>query len=138
MSAVFSLKTALISTVLAASAFSGAAYAQEAERGPDGMFKEPSCDYDFTIKRSLEKIGKKIPTGIKASNDKWDMEIYANPTNGAWTLVGKSKTSKTSDLCKLASGTSSPYTQEKWFTSYFGTAAPRIAGVPQDPKPNLN
>ena len=79
MSAAQVLKTAFISTVLAASAFSGAAHAQEKELGADGLYKEPICGYAFRIKKSLSILVGEEPTGIKEANGKWDMEIYADP-----------------------------------------------------------
>ena len=143
MSAVHAMKTALLSTLLVASAFSGAAYAQEKERGPDGLYKEPTCDFDFSIKKALSKMSGKVPTGLKASNSKWDMEIYANAQDKSWTLVGKSKdpSATQGELCKLASSIDKPYDKEKWFAAYFTAPEadkPRIAVAPQEPKPNLN
>ena len=89
--------------------------------GPDGIFKYPTCDYDFRIKKSLEVFLKELPTGIKASTDKWDMEIYADSKGGSWTLVGKSKDpgARSTHVCKLARSIDVPYANEKWFRTYF-------------------
>ncbi len=142
MSAVSTMKNALVSTLLIASVFSGAVNAKEREYGPDGLYKEPTCDYDFRIKKSLTILGEKHPTGIKASTDKWDMEIYA-AKDGAWTLVGKSKdpSAPSNQLCRLASSIDKPYDKEKWYVSYFpkaGADKPRIASAEPEKKPVLN
>lgn len=126
MSAIDTMKNAFVSTLLLASGFSGAAYAQEREYGPDGLYKEPICDYEFRVKKSLTIMGEKFPTGLKASTDKWDMEIYA-AKDGAWTLVGKSKdpSARSTHICKLASSIDRPYDKEKWYVSYFSGSRPK-------------
>jgi len=119
------LKTAFLSGLMATSALSGTACAsspQLIERDAEGFFKEPSCDYHFYIKRGLSNFSGETPTGIKAQNEKWDMEIYADPADGSWTLVGKSRDPKanSSFLCKIANGMSpAPYAQQVWYRNYF-------------------
>ena len=115
------LTTALVAAFVVAIVHSGPTIAQERERTSEGFDKDPTCSYDFSIKRSLSKLGEKEPTGIKASNNKWDMEIYANATGKSWTLVGKSKdpSAAQDELCKLASSIDKPYAQEKWYAAYF-------------------
>lgn len=144
MSAVHTFGKAIASTILVASVFSGAAFAQhkgEPEYGEDGMYKQPICDYSFRITKPLATMLKEVPTGLKASNDKWDMEIYANTQTGTWTLVGKSKdpAARSTQLCTLASSIDRPYNKEKWFVAYFPKpeTAPKIATANQDMKPSL-
>ncbi|MNE46541.1 hypothetical protein D3C80_1408840 [compost metagenome] len=127
MTSVSLLKIAALGSLLASSTIAGTAIADydilTREQSAEGLFKEPICDYDFRIKKGLSTLLGEQPTGITASNSKWDMELYANPTRGNWTLVGKSKeptTSSIKKLCTLASGLSdNPYTQEVWFRKYF-------------------
>ncbi|MCY1376574.1 hypothetical protein D9M69_640750 [compost metagenome] len=88
----------------------------------EDLYKMPSCAYDAVVKKSLEIQLGEVPTGIKASNAKWDMELYANPQDGSWTLVGKDKTPEgnVNKSCRLASGAGNqPYTQQKWYGLYF-------------------
>ena len=115
------LTTALVAAFVVAIVHSGPTIAQERERTSEGFYKDPTCSYDFSIKRSLIKISGEEPTGIKASNSKWDMEIYANVKDRSWTLVGKSKdpSAPPNELCKLASSIDKPYAQEKWYAAYF-------------------
>lgn len=101
-------------------ACTGAAHAYEKEIDASGLYKEPICDYDFRIKKSLAILGEKFPTGLKASTDRWDMEIYATKDNKAWTLIGKSKdpSARSTHLCRLASSFDKPYAKEKWFVNF--------------------
>jgi len=88
-----------------------------------GLRTSPICDYSFRIIKSLSIMLEQEPTGIKASNDKWDMEVYVSQT-GNWALVGKSKdpNANSRHLCQLAKGQSTtPYVQQVWYQSYFGT-----------------
>lgn len=89
--------------------------------GLDGILKNPTCDYAFRIGKALEVMKGELPTGIKASTDQWDMEIYANSKGGSWTLVGKSKDpgARSTHVCRLARSTNAPYNNEKWFRTYF-------------------
>lgn len=103
-------------------AFTGAAHAAEKEVDANGIYKEPICDYAFRITKSLTTMVEELPTGLKASTDKWDMEIYANAKTGTWTLVGKSKdpSARSTHLCRLASSIEKTYTKEKWFVDFQG------------------
>jgi len=50
------------------------------------------------------------------------MEIYADPAEGSWTLVGKSRDPKanSSFLCEIAKGMApTPYAQQVWYQKYF-------------------
>ena len=111
----------VIAALLASAILSGGAWAQERERGPEGFYKEPTCDYDFRIKSSLRIMLEELPTGLQASNAQWDMEIYANKNHTSWTLVAKSKdpAARPRHLCKLASSIDSRFQEEKWFPIYF-------------------
>lgn len=92
------------------------------ENDAEGFLKKPVCGFHKSIIKTLAVFSKETPTGIKASNNKWDMEIYTNTETGTWTLVGKSKDpgAKKFQLCHIALGVSSqPYTQQKWYDLYF-------------------
>ncbi|MNG36589.1 hypothetical protein D3C84_1236660 [compost metagenome] len=62
-----------------------------------------------------------LPSGKKASNDKWDMEIYENKAAGLWSLLSRNKNpaSEYEESCILKSGYDTSYTQEKWYKKYF-------------------
>ncbi len=140
------LKKAFISSLLTLSVLSGAALANTdlytVERDSEGFMKEPACGFHTNIKKYLEVMSGQSPTGIKASNDKWDMEIYSNTQNNTWTLVGKSKdpSAKKFQLCYIAQGTSDqPYAQQAWYQAYFGkTDIPQTANAVVPGKPSLN
>ena len=110
--------------MLVAGTFTGTVFAQhkgEPEYGADGMYRQPICDYSFRITKSLAIMLEEVATGIKASNEKWDMEIYANAKTGTWTLIGKSRdpTARSTQLCTLASSIARPYNNEVWFVTHF-------------------
>ncbi|WP_137137928.1 hypothetical protein [Pseudomonas asiatica] len=120
------LKVAALGSLLSLSALAGAAtdstnpYA--AERDPEGFLKEPICAFHKSVRKSLEVFLDEVPTGLRAANGEWDMEILADPADGSWTLVGKSRDpeAKSYQLCHLARGLSdTPYTQEVWYRKYF-------------------
>lgn len=110
------LKTTLISSIFAVNALSTPAFAN------DELSQKPSCDMNFLVTDSLRDHAGVVPTGEKASNKQWDMEIYANPKTGTWVLLGKSKDPKadSEELCYLAKG-SSPYRQTAWYQANFKT-----------------
>lgn len=71
------------------------------------------------------------------------MELFANPQNGKWALIGKSKDPKmpSDEICVLASSSIVPYAKERWFTAYFQQAAPvspKVAVAPAGAKPQVN
>lgn len=124
------LKSALLSTALIAGALSGAEknkdiYAVEID--DIGFLKEPACGFHENIKKYLEVLSGQTPSGIKASNDKWDMEIYSNPQKNTWTLVGKSRAPGAKNkfqLCYLAQDAANePYAGQKWYELYFKSDA---------------
>jgi len=134
MSGSVTARTAMFSThtfkrvitiaMLVAGNFTGTVFAQykgEPEYGADGMYRQPICDYSFRITKPLAIMFEEVATGIKASNEKWDMEIYANAKTGTWTLIGKSRdpTARSTQLCKLASSIARPYNNEVWFVTHF-------------------
>ncbi len=124
---------------LAAAAFTVVAFALpaqagewERERDSTGLYKEPVCEMGHRVKNLLVNIARQTPTGLTASNDKWDMEIYNNPETNSWTLVGKSKAPEaahSSKLCRLASGLQTPYAKEKWYAQDFAKPS-NIATAP--------
>lgn len=89
----------------------------------EGLYKEPICGYDRVIQKGLKLMLSEDPTGIKAENDKWEMEIYTGQKYNSWTLVGKSKSpdSNPRKLCKLAGGITPdyPYQELIWYKKYF-------------------
>jgi hypothetical protein len=117
MKTTHAMKTALVSTLLTASEFLGATDAQEKETGPDGLYKDPICSFDFSIKRGLYKFLGEEPTGIKAASEQYQMEVYADPKDKSWTLVGKSinPAAPSGELCMLIRGIGKPYDQEIWY-----------------------
>lgn len=121
MAASNALKTAFISSLLAISALPGISNADQRELDAEGFYKEPVCGHHALIKQSLSIMVGEEPTGIKASNAKWDMEIYLNKKDGSWTLLGKSKDGSVPSykVCSLASSLDSPFDQQKWYTTYF-------------------
>lgn len=126
---IFYLRSALLSMTLIAGALSGAEKNKDiyaVETDDIGFLKEPVCGFHKNIIKTLAVFSKETTTGIKASNDKWDMEIYTNAQKGTWTLVGKSKdpSTKKFQLCHIAQGTSNQaYTQQKWYQLYFKGSA---------------
>lgn len=120
------LKAALLAMLLTTGALS------ETETNKDlytvevddiGFLKEPACSFHENIKKYLEILSSQTPSGIKASNDKWDMEIYSNPEENTWTLVGKSRAPGAKNkvqLCYIAQDAANePYTEQKWYKLYF-------------------
>ncbi|WP_042955277.1 hypothetical protein [Pseudomonas sp. G5(2012)] len=87
------------------------------------LYKQPICGYDRVIKKGLKLVLGEEPTGIKAENDKWELEIYTDPKHNTWTLVGKGKSpdSNPRKLCHLAKGITSdnPYQEAIWYKKYF-------------------
>lgn len=126
MRTTHSLRMAFLSPLMIISTFSVAAHAATSaplrEVDAEDLYKKPVCAYDAVVKKSLEIQLGEVPTGIKESNAKWDMEIYSNPQDGSWTLVGKNKTPEgnVNKSCQLAKGLGNqPYTQKKWYRLYF-------------------
>jgi len=138
------LKTGLVASIFALGAMvaapANAAGDWDRERDANGLYKEPACDFAFRVKSALTNFSKQAPTGIKASNDKWEMEIYSNAETQSWTLVGKSKAPDASPnkLCRLAGGPgTNPYASEKWYAMDFTANAPKVAAN-EAPKPRVN
>ncbi len=139
----FALKACLISAAFAASTLSVMpAHANDPAIDPaSDMYKEPLCGARRNINRSLLTIAGQEPTGIKASNDKWDMEIYQNKARGDWTLVGQSKDPEVPAFmgCMLSKGLSNnPYTSQKWYAENFAKNKPQVAEQQALPKPAVN
>lgn len=84
-----------------------------------GLRTSPICSPTDAAKRI---IGKRLPTGRTASNDRWRMEIYENAQTGSWSLEGASraKASDTRERCTLAMGSErGGYVDTKWYRAYF-------------------
>ena len=56
------------------SAITGTAQAND-EVDANGLYNEPLCRLAPSIKNSLKTLAGQEPSGITASNTKWDMEI---------------------------------------------------------------
>ncbi len=139
MSSLTPLKTAFVSSLFAISALANPAHANPTEE----IREKPVCDLDFLVVNTL-KDSSFLPTGIKASSDKWDMEIYTNSKTGRWRLMGISKDSKVAprdEVCQLAWG-GTPYTETKWYQQNFqapaNNPAAKVAADKTQPKPSLN
>lgn len=138
MDAFKSIKAALLSSIFALSTLAPPAHSATTEEIRD----KPICDLDFLMVDTM-KDESFLPSGIKASSDKWDMEIYTNAKTGRWRLMGKSKDPKIAtadEMCYLAGG-SSPYTQTAWYQKIFMPASKPATNVAIDktkPKPSIN
>jgi hypothetical protein len=116
------LKSGLIGMAFGICALGNGAYAASDEVDEKGMFKQPVCGPGPRIQNILAKIAGQQPSGITASNSKWDMEIYLDKAEGDWTLVGKSKAPDASPrkLCMVAAGLSNdPFEKKPWFKEDF-------------------
>ncbi|MCP5272039.1 MAG: sel1 repeat family protein [Burkholderiaceae bacterium] len=86
-----------------------------------GLRVSPFCSatYDVTLKTL-----KQDPTGGKATNSRWELEIYANAKSGSWTVLGRSsdKTYPAYVECVLAKGTGD-YRAEVWYKHHFAQQA---------------
>ena len=115
-------KQVAVALVLAGVAPLAAAQEWQRERDAIGLYKEPVCEVGYRVKSLLTNIAKQPSTGIKASNEQWEMEIFANPEPQSWTLVGKSlapEHAHSAKLCRLASALGTSYAGEKWYLLYF-------------------
>lgn len=84
-----------------------------------GLRTDPICDLSDD---AVQIFARQVPTGIKASNDQWDMEIYENAANGSWSLMGASRTKETAswERCTLAKGGEARgYVDAPWYRKYF-------------------
>lgn len=90
------------------------AQAQSALIDEEGFWTDPTCDTPAQLTERMKSSGK-TPTGIKASTKDWDIEIYENSVNGAWTALGISKEAKYASACPLQSGSSSKRYKDQLF-----------------------
>lgn len=133
------IKSSFVIAALTAGAFT--ANAEPVQRDEQGFEKNPVCSY--TLPKTLAvSLRKQTPTGETASTKSWDLAVYANQENKSWTLVGKNKAPNADpdELCKLAHGIGN-YKEQKWHLAYFtapDASKPKIAAIPQDPKPAMN
>lgn len=137
------VKSGLISAAFALGALTAVpAHANDLEiDAATDLYKKPRCDYNFTIKSLLSNISQQLPTGIVASNQDWDMEIYQNKIRGDWALVGKSKAPDANPrkLCILVRGSNTPpYSTQKWYTANFEKDLPKVATDKTQPQPRVN
>lgn len=132
MNAFTPLKSALVSSIFALSAFANPASASKEIR------ENPTCTFDFMIARIMERSFFSL-IDIKASSPEWNMEIYTNPQTSEWSLIGQSKDPQAdpSDRCQLAWGNrDTPYTQTTWYKQYF--QKPSVAADETRPQPRVN
>ncbi len=96
------------------------AQAAEPEYDSYGLRSNPTCASEQGILRYYVKIRNQPPSGIRADNDKWMMEIYANNETRDWIVLGRSKNIDfdQTKLCGLAVG-QGPYEQFKWYQEFF-------------------
>lgn len=132
------LKSALVSSIFAISALMNPALSATK---PEEIREKPTCDLDFLMIDTL-KDRSYLPTGIKGSSAKWNMEIYFNKEKNRWVLLGQSKDSSIpeDERCTLAWG-DTPYTQTTWYQQSFTPAAKPPTSVAIDktqPKPRFN
>ncbi len=139
MNALSPLKSALVSSIFALSALMNPAHSAATEE----IIEKPACDLDFLMTDTL-KDKSYLPSGIKGSSTKWNMEIYIKASTGQWVLLGQSKDPKIApadELCQLAFGRT-PYTQTTWYQqSFLGPATKpttKIANDKTQPQPRVN
>ena len=84
-----------------------------------GLRTDPICAVSDSATRIL---ARQLPTGIKASSEKWRMEIYENAETGSWSLLGadRARMADTRQRCTLARGTERRgYLGTRWYQAYF-------------------
>lgn len=85
-----------------------------------GLRVSPIC---ARTTNAIRILGEKVPTGVTASSEKWELELYENSTSGGWSLIGKSKAEQAPPggrYCTLASGDrAQSYAETRWYRSYF-------------------
>lgn len=119
MSALTPLKTTLVSSLFAVSAVMNPAQANTGE-----LIETPLCDSDYLFEAGLKRKSFS-PSGIKASTEKWDMEIYKQADTDRWRLMARSKDPKIArpnQICQLAWGRSA-YTETSWYKQNFAPAS---------------
>lgn len=111
------LAALMLSSAVSAEALGG-------ERDAEGIFKEPLCqNARIFVATQRDRLGS-IPTGIKASSQKWDMEIFEQTKDARvylWSLVAKSKDGSVPAFksCELDLGFRGEYRTRPWFPIYF-------------------
>ena len=91
----------------------------------DGFRNDKDCDTLEVIRNSIAKDKQKA-TGIKASSDRWDMEIYEDDL-ARWSLVGVNKKPKDKyeQACVLMSGPATrPYRSQVFYIKFFAKRGP--------------
>lgn len=85
-----------------------------------GLRLAPICAFTTN---GTKIIARQLPTGVTASNDKWEMELYENAESGSWTLIGKSTATRVPPggrYCMLARGDRArSYVDTKWYGALF-------------------
>ena len=135
------LKTALLTSIFAASTLMATANANIIERDEYGFEADKVC-LDDDIIREVDIEKPKAQLLDRAQNAEWDMELYANKETGYWALLGKSRdpAAYPGETCVLSEGKASPYKNEKWYALFFEKNTKPKEKLAQQPatKPNLN
>ena len=87
----------------------------------DGFRNDMTCDTLEVVTGSVVRVDKQKSTGKRASNDRWDMEIYEDDA-GDWTLMGVNKRPKDKyeQACVLMSGSARrPYRSQAFYIKFF-------------------
>lgn len=110
----------IVASVFTLGTVAFSAQAAEPEYDSYGLRSNPTCASEQSTERYFVRIRNQPPSGIKAENDKWKMEIYTNKETRDWIVLGRSKTTDIDQtkLCGLAVG-QGPYEQFKWYQEFF-------------------
>ncbi len=90
--------------------------------GSDGIDTAPVCIPKDNLVKLIKANDNDLPTGLLGSNKAWKMELYADPSDGSWSLVGEKLNDKTGKACRLNSdvmGFPADIQSEKWYQQYF-------------------
>ncbi len=80
---MFTLKKTIIAAIPAlALAFAAASGAQA---------QNLQCASKDMMENAIKQQFGDVATGDKGSNDAWNFEIYADPSDGSWSLIGEPK-----------------------------------------------
>lgn len=109
---------------LAVASFVGTASA--GALGSDELDTAPTCHKKDFLVKSMQEEDNDTPTGLRASNRDWKLEIYADSADGSWTVVGESlkDAGKSGKICRLNAnfmGFPNEIHKEKFYQQYFAS-----------------
>lgn len=85
-----------------------------------GLRTNPIC---ARTANATKILAQRLPTGVTASTEQWELELYENSQTGGWTLIGKSKADRAPSggrYCSLANGDRArSYADSNWYRVYF-------------------